>query len=861
MHRLILIILLLAFLTACRDAPGPDTIDTAPAVTQTEQVTITLAVEGSSLNRYRPLIEAFEEENPAIQVRLVSLDEVADPNESGIRALATSFDVFPYSPNRQGESQYLLDLRPLRDLDPQFDTADFLPGLLPPTTEPLWAIPTGAAYYLTFYDQSAFEAANLLPPELDWTTDDFLDAALALTAREGDEVTQWGYVPGQLRYPPLLAGQLTGPLTTPDGGLRLADPDVVAAVQWLSDLFTVHEVSPWLEEYKPVERRSGSGGQSALALIDGGMVAMWHTTHLLFDADKENVGVTAVPHGPHGLAAEPILYGFAASRGTAHPEAAWQLLHFLSRQPSQEAWAGLITPARRSVAVANSYWEQLPDNLAPALQYTAENNSPPRITFQAANLLQEAIAVHIDDDVPAAVALGQLPPPTAVSPDDAEPEIVVVPTAVTDDDDEEERIRIIFSVSYGATEPHRRLVNQFQQENPAIAVHVPETDNTPGISLLDRVAGSDCFMETNTAIHDAELRAAILPLTPLLELDGSLQIDDFYALPRSYLIEDGELLALPAFVVVSLIEYNRDLFREAGVPEPALDWTLDDFLEIAQQMTWGEGETKQYGYDELLEHLVNTGRVAFDVQYIDHGPGIPTYDYQAAFEMITWYADLIRLYEVQPPPSDSSVVNFSRFESLLRAERLAMWPAWASNIVIARENIPLKFEIGTVSHPLGPSGSRGDLTVGGYYIMADSPHRQACWEWIKFLARHPQATNVKFNMPVHIQTAESAEYMNYAGEEITVAARAFLESSNPGFRVDNITISWFYPGSDWLREAYREIVNGDTDVATALANAEVKFSQYRQCIIEREAFDDNLEQLECVGVVDPALKSRYTFRP
>jgi hypothetical protein len=102
-----------------------------------------------------------------------------------------------------------------------------------------------------------------LYPDLDWTTDDFLDAALALTVREGDEVTRWGYVPGQMRYPPLLASRLNGPLTTPDGGLRLADPDVVAAVQWLSDLFMVHEVSPWLDEYKPAGRQSGGGGQSA----------------------------------------------------------------------------------------------------------------------------------------------------------------------------------------------------------------------------------------------------------------------------------------------------------------------------------------------------------------------------------------------------------------------------------------------------------------------------------------------------------------------------------------------------------------------------------------------------------------------
>jgi hypothetical protein len=57
---------------------------TPPAVTETEQVTLTLAVDGSALPRYRPLIDAFEQENEDIRVRLVSLDEVADADESNI---------------------------------------------------------------------------------------------------------------------------------------------------------------------------------------------------------------------------------------------------------------------------------------------------------------------------------------------------------------------------------------------------------------------------------------------------------------------------------------------------------------------------------------------------------------------------------------------------------------------------------------------------------------------------------------------------------------------------------------------------------------------------------------------------------
>jgi hypothetical protein len=109
----------------------------------------------------------------------------------------------------------------------------------------------------------------------------------------------------------------------------------------------------------------------------------------------------------------------------------------------------------------------LPDNLAPALRYTAENSTPPRISFQAANLLQEAITAHIDDDVSAAVALGQLPPPTAVP--ETEPEVVVVPTVPAEDD--EETIRITFVSNFSFIDTHRRLANQFSEENPTIWSH------------------------------------------------------------------------------------------------------------------------------------------------------------------------------------------------------------------------------------------------------------------------------------------------------------------------------------------------------------------------------------------------------
>jgi ABC-type glycerol-3-phosphate transport system substrate-binding protein len=855
MRCLILVILLLTFCTACNKAPD-DVIETLPSSKQTDLVAVTLAVEELDLSRYRPLIALFEQEHPHIRVHLVSVTEITDHEvEDQVRAMASSFDIFPYSFSRQGSTQYLLDLSPFLDLDSRFDRDDFLSGLLPAAQEPLWAVPTGAAYQVTFFDKSAFDAAGFTYPLLDWTTDDFLAAALVLTTRENNHVTRWGYVPGQMRYPPLLATLLTGPLQTSDG-LRLTDPDVVAALQWLGDLFTVHQVSPWLDDYRPPGRRTGAG-QPALSLINSSQAAMWHTTQLLYNENDTNIGVTAVPRGPFGFAAEPIVSGFAVSRGTRTPEAAWQLLHFLSRQPPHEMGAFPVSPvpARRSVAEATKYWEHLPARLAAVLRYTAENNSAPRISYQVANLLLEALASHIDDNMDVAAALSQRIAAGVAPPELAETEAIVVQESeikATND-----ATQFTFMTYPYLFEQHRLLANQFQSEFRGLAVRL-ERSSPGGISRLNQLAAADCFVAIPGAL-DEELRAATLPLNPLLEIDGSLHLDDFFPLLRDSVLDSGELSGLPAWIRVDHIHYNRQLFDAAGVPEPTLDWTLADFLEIAQQLTTGHGESKQFGYAEHFIYLFPRGRTAFGVQLVDYSTEPPQFDYQAAAEMVAWYVDLVQLYEVQPPLTGNSTVDFALFQMLLSGGQVAMWPSLQTGAVVAMQNTPLNYEIGSAPVPLGLSGSRGDISsqIHAYYILDHSPNRQACWQWIKFLSNHPQAvpTGTNAGYPAQIKVAESKEYIDQVGADFAAVAHAFVTFNHTVLFPP--APLWMSPGFDWLREVYQQATNNQVDVATALAAAGEKFSLYRECVFLAGAVDDYAKWRLCAIQLDPSLADYY----
>jgi multiple sugar transport system substrate-binding protein len=521
-------------------------------------------------------------------------------------------------------------------------------------------------------------------------------------------------------------------------------------------------------------------------------------------------------------------------------------------------------PVRRSVAAANSYWEQLPDSLAPALQYTAENSAPPRIALPAANLLQEAMTVYIDDDVPIAVAVGQLPPPTAVPPE-PETEVIVVPTVPVEENDEE-ITRITFVSSFSFIDTHSRLAVQFTEENPTIRVTLTEGIDY-ALTPLHRVAGGDCFLGGAYYLEEDATRAALLPLDPLLALDDALQIEEFYPLLVTPLLVDGQLWGIPAGASAPYMEYNRQIFEEAGIPPPTLDWTLDDFLETAQQLTTGEGEAKQYGYAETWPFMLLGFTQAFDVWVVDNSVDPPHFDFAAATDMVTWYVNLVRLYEVQPLLHDSSRPAQSQtFEAMLREGRIAMWPGGGAESTVFRNSVPLNFDVGRVSLPLGPGGHRS-ISPSAYHILAGSaaPQQQACWEWIKFLSTRPEAVRPVSSssrlstgrlLPAHIETAESEAFLRQIGPTMAAILQHAMSASPPAdARMVpewlSGSLEWMNPGFFWLRDAYQEAVIDGVSVTNALANADVKFSQYRQCVIEQDVFDDFNRRRACILEVSP----------
>lgn len=74
---------------------------------------------------------------------------------------------------------------------------------------------------------------------------------------------------------------------------------------------------------------------------------------------------------------------------------------------------------------------------------------------------------------------------------------------------------------------------------------------------------------------------------------------------------DGTIYGVPESNYVKHVMYNRELFAKAGVPEPALDWTWDDFVAAAVATTdkakgiagfapMGRGAESGWGFSDII---------------------------------------------------------------------------------------------------------------------------------------------------------------------------------------------------------------------------------------------------------------------
>ena len=216
-----------------------------------------------------------------------------------------------------------------------------------------------------YYNKDLFDRYGVSYPDETWDHDDYLQAMKQLTQdTNGDGQTDlWGsqtYITWD-RIQVHVNGW-GGHLVDPEDPKHswMGEPEALEAQEWLrARMWDDHVMATALDVKKMWPDDAFVSGQIAM-LEDGS----WRLRHILENASFR-VGVAPFPAGPARRVTLATTDGFGIYAGTKHPDAAWELVKFLTGKDFGRAMArsGFLQPARASLVDewAGFIRQELPD--------------------------------------------------------------------------------------------------------------------------------------------------------------------------------------------------------------------------------------------------------------------------------------------------------------------------------------------------------------------------------------------------------------------------------------------------------------------------------------------------------------------
>lgn len=840
---------------------------------QPGQAVISFASWEGDRDSFIALAERFHAEHPDIKVVIVSLeelqyvgnrpsDQVYNPSQD-LRRILSGADVAPafvVQPEMIG-SPLILDLKPLMDADASFQRSDYYTGTLDywSANGGVWGLPRSFSQRTLNYNADLFAAAGIPEPQPGWTWDQ-----LMLASEQVSQSNSYGIMDtsgGTFSAMAMLENAGIDPVK-PAANSRLTDDIYMKTFEKLRDLTKRNVI------YNPYGSPAQNTPNAAkfsmdpMQIVREGKVALWDSTTFYGSTDSTTfpfkVGTISYPANIGralqymGTTAE----GYVISSGTAYPQAAWAWIEFLSRQATTNTSADPnMIPARASLAQANNFWESKSEQQTAVIRWSLEHSILPPLRSedyaQISGISQASNQILSDpkSDIRQVLQTAQqelermrAEAPTAV-PIDSSPLIVATPEP--QEPAAGATVVKFTPIGFGAPEL-RPLIRAFQREHPDIFVKIASTNNiTREIKLEDMTQLSDCFM-WNRSPSAQEASSQLLDLRPLIDADSTFARDDIAPALWSTYEHAGGLYGLPYTYNVRVLNYNRTLFEQAGLPAPTADWTMQQFLQAAQALSSGEGTQRRYGFansnsDVIGDLTLFSQRFGATLTRNDGAVVLPNFSDPNTLKAIEWYIDLDKTHHVMPPlnimyrADGQGDVKGEDIYTLFQKNRVAMWFDYSkSSFDIYDESgkVIESVDVGLAPIPLGKEGLRpGDIQVNGFHISKTAQNPQACWELIKFLSN-----DLSFSygsLPARKSLAQSEAFLAQAAPDRieilklyeSILQRPVISGTSDVPNIYNID-------QYWLSKAIMEAARNKTPLQRGLEQAQQMTSSFQTCVAQ-----------------------------
>ena len=282
------------------------------------------------------------------------------------------------------------------------------------------------------------------------------------------------------------------------------------------------------------------------------------------------------------------------------------------------------------------------------------------------------------------------------------------------------------------------VIKSFEQVYPNVHVQYADVSNatTTYIPLLqtERLAGNEPMIDE---IYDV--------LTPTLEVDGLVgditpDLKAGMPYPQSYWIPGflssyippsdapfgaGQVFGLPNEADATVIMYNENEFKAAGVPFPTDNWTWSQMLADAAKLNVGSGASQtQYGICERPDWQAEYNPVLKAYGVTSFTETTPTLDTPAALKAWTLMIDPMLNGDAVPEAQQQAKNGSSGCEPFFESGEAAMSIEVRGNLPGLQQAIGNKFQYNVVPMPL-VTGANGQLvrpTGGGSSGLAVAPN-------------------------------------------------------------------------------------------------------------------------------------------
>lgn len=336
-----------------------------------EEVNLTYMIwNASGLDGMEAVAEAFEEENPGInvEVQVTPWDQYWPKLEASALggSMPDTFIMHSQEIAKYAEGDVLMDLTEFIEESEQVNLTKYPEDIVEvySTENQTLGIPRDYDTIGLWYNKEIFDAAGIPYPDETWTWDTLLETAIELTDEDEGIYGMLAPVNNQEGYYSFLF-QNDGYVLSEDktqSGFR--ETETIEAMQFYVDLSLKHGVSPTAAQFADNDRMVYfQSGRAAMGTFGSYQASTFSQN----EYTAENIDVTVLPKGERRAT---VYHGVAnsISADTDHPEEAWKFVEFMSSEEGMRIMgdSGVTMPAHEDAG--DAYIDAYPMyNLEPVL--------------------------------------------------------------------------------------------------------------------------------------------------------------------------------------------------------------------------------------------------------------------------------------------------------------------------------------------------------------------------------------------------------------------------------------------------------------------------------------------------------------